>query len=684
MSLKIRLILAVVLSLASLAMLPRLQVESDMNAAIEPPQRLDGSQAAEMLDGWQSPALVLHVASRDGDAERFLATLSDLVFELQFEDGVEEVVSIFSLTPSDSAPGNPGDGLAAALRGDSPAQQALAQLRSSVPFADRFVSADLASTVVMARGPGDALEPLLARYTRCADGAPICMRPIGSIAIEADIEAQLKKDNAILPLLTGLVSVVVIALWFGQLTLAVKLMAPPAFGVLWYLGVIALAGVPMDVFNTLVPTVLLTLGLADMLHLKRATDISPTDGARTALRSVLPAISITTVTTILAFASLALEGSVPLKRLALCGALGVSLLWLAVVILGPLATGTGGTTLRRGCNGRGATARVLRAMRRQRHRRRTVLALTLVAALGGMLAVSVTPAEFRFEENLPKGETADGIRRAADAGLATSPLFVVATAGSPDRQAAILEAIYGQGPDAASGLAPDVAAGAPAATDVDLAAATTDDGTMVLPYPIPMGMSARELEALAQALQARLPDPTEGYIGGYPILAADTILRSIERLVVVLIVCFIAQAIILGVVLRSAGVAAKSLLVNLMPILLIFVAIAFMSGGLNVSAAVAMIIASGIVVDDTAHILWASRGGGGRRKGAEPLRIMRGLRRSAEPVTLTTLVLVAGFSLLGLSGLPGLQTMGVLLVLALVVAWVTDIFVMPALWKDRP
>ena len=135
----------------------------------------------------------------------------------------------------------------------------------------------------------------------------------------------------------------------------------------------------------------------------------------------------------------------------------------------------------------------------------------------------------------------------------------------------------------------------------------------------------------------------------------------------------------IGLLMRSAGVAVATFIPNALPIFAIYAFMLFTVGWIDVASAVAMILVSGPVVDDTTHILW----GGRPDQPTAPFSILRGLDRAFEPVFLTTVVLGIGFSPLLFSSLPGLEKLGGLMILALIVAWIADILLLPALFRRR-
>lgn len=635
----------------------RLTYEAEFIAIVEIPEDLDSSSAMQTLSLWQDPPLSLLLTWRGATVDGMGEVISDLVFDLSCEDGVEQVVSIFSLT----LPGTRTNPLERALEEDGEVLEALQQIRSETLFGQTLLSPDLRTSLMQVQG-GDHLA-LAARYGRCADSDLLCIKSIGSKTIETTIQNQLRSENMYLPLLSGALCLITLAVWFGSLMRSVLLMIPPGVGCLWYFGTMGGLSVPFDPFNAIIPTVVMTLGTADMLHLQRARDLAGAGASARwhALRAVLPAVSITTVTTAIAFGSLYFEGSVVLERLAISGVTGVWVLWLSVVILGPycVAPRTGASRLQHAVSGRFAAA-VQKAVIRWMLAIRWGLAGFMV--LGAWIAFN-TPSDFTFHENIPAGETATAFDQASEAGLVLAPIMIMLTPHNVMRAAENIAEVY-----------PSASLSKSFVSDLQ-----TSDGRFVIPYPIPFGMSASQIEAEKARITEILSPAGSVEISGYPSNVATTVLKIITNLQFILFGCFALHAVMIGLLMRSAGVAVATFIPNALPIFAIYAFMLFTVGWIDVASAVAMILVSGLVVDDTTHILW----GGRPDQPTAPFSILRGLDRAFEPVFLTTVVLGIGFSPLLFSSLPGLEKLGGLMILALIVAWIADILLLPALFRRR-
>ena len=648
--------LCLAFGLVSLFGASKLTYEAEFIAIVEPPTQASGLPDSQALELWQDPPLSLLLTWRGETLAGMSEAISDLVFELNFEDGVEQVVSVFSLT----LPGSGINPLGRALDNDGDPVAALAELRREALFGPSLLSPDLRTSLMQVQG-GDHLA-LAARHARCEDGDALCVQSIGSKTIETTIQGELRSQNAHLPAVSVLLCILALTLFFGSLRRALLLMLPPLLGGLWYFGAMGLLGIPFDPFNAVIPTVVMTLGTANMLHLQRARDVAAGrgQGRFAALRSVLPAITITSFTTAVAFGSLYFEGSVLLERLALSGVLGVSVLWLVVVLLGPYCVGPrpAAPLLQRTVSEPLACG--VRAVLAGRKRALKWGSAALMAA--GVLIALTTPPDFTFHENIPDGETARAFDHASAEGLAIAPIFFTLVADDAARaEEQIVEAYAGTGWNVTR--------------PADL---RTEDGTYVLPYPIGFDATARQIKAVSDRVARSLSQAGAVTVSGYPSNVAETVLTIITNLQYILFACFALHALVIGLLMKSARIALASFLPNALPIFAIYAFMLLAVGWIDVAAAVAMILVSGLVVDDTTHILWAGRKAPGRNE----FSISRGLERAFEPVLLTTIVLAAGFSPLLLSSLPGLQTLGGLMILALLVAWLADVLLLPALFRE--
>ncbi len=658
----IRTAVVILVTLTCLGLLPFLQSESDLSSALS---ERDASQiAAAKFEGASllDRTAVLLVRSENLASASGLNAFSDLLFELQLLEGITHVSSVFSLPDAE----NGQLVLEQALSEGYAPRAALQHTRDAASYGADFLSRDLTASMVFVSGESNSLASLARTFAPCEKDTTLCVTPMGPIAIEQAVEDRLQFDNLLLTPVSAIVCLAIVAVWFGSLRIALHVIAPVLVGVIWYFGLLALLDIPIDVFNAVVPTVILTIGLADMLHLMNAVGKNHTNGdPQLALRRILPAITLTTATTAFAFASLALEGSEALQRLAFCGVAGTSLLWVAIVTIGPFACrGVASASMDNATFGKKVSSKLFRTVLLGLRSRRSIIATGAAVSLIGIFSLSWVPVDFEFTENLPDGPVAEAFETAEREGLAMAPLFVSLPSDPRDGLPAAIAVLNG-------GEAPDM-------SRVSDAIAGRD--TLVLPLPVTAGMRASDILNLADNTLARLADHSDAIIDGFPMRVSEAAIEIVERLQIIFFLAIAVLATVFGVIFRSAWVTVCALFVNLLPLLAMQAAMVFSMGWINMASVVAMIVASGIVVDDTVHLLWAIR----RRKiRATTHTVLEGLRDAGEPVSLTTLALICGFSISLASGLPGLQLFGALVMLSLGLAWLADMYLLPVVLIGR-
>ncbi|NRA13479.1 MAG: MMPL family transporter [Crocinitomicaceae bacterium] len=145
-----------------------------------------------------------------------------------------------------------------------------------------------------------------------------------------------------------------------------------------------------------------------------------------------------------------------------------------------------------------------------------------------------------------------------------------------------------------------------------------------------------------------------------------------------LLVSILIVALLMGIIYRSFSILIISLVPNLVPLVFIAGVMGYMGVELKISTAIIFTIAFGIAVDDTIHLL-----------GKFKYELMKGrtkmyaLKRSylttGKAMILTTLILCAGFALLVFSSFLGTFYLGIMLCIALFVALIADLTLLPVL-----
>jgi predicted RND superfamily exporter protein len=155
--------------------------------------------------------------------------------------------------------------------------------------------------------------------------------------------------------------------------------------------------------------------------------------------------------------------------------------------------------------------------------------------------------------------------------------------------------------------------------------------------------------------------------------------RNMHNMVGGTIAAVLAISLIMMLALRSVGLGLLSLVPNGLPILVTFGAWALIVGEVGFSVATVASISLGIVVDDTVHFL-AKYARARRERGLDAEDSIRYAFNSVgTAIVVNTVILAVGFAVLTASNFKVNADMGLLTSLAIVLALVLDFLLLPAL-----
>ena len=137
---------------------------------------------------------------------------------------------------------------------------------------------------------------------------------------------------------------------------------------------------------------------------------------------------------------------------------------------------------------------------------------------------------------------------------------------------------------------------------------------------------------------------------------------------------------ILGLIFRSFRILLLCLFPNLLPPLLILGFMGFAGITLDIGTVMIAAILLGIVVDDTVHFLYRFRREG--ETAADPASRVRAAMLGAGPaIVATSVILAAGFVILSLASIQSIANFGILCALAILVALFSDLLLLPSLLR---
>ncbi|MEM9023164.1 MAG: MMPL family transporter, partial [Bacteroidota bacterium] len=145
-----------------------------------------------------------------------------------------------------------------------------------------------------------------------------------------------------------------------------------------------------------------------------------------------------------------------------------------------------------------------------------------------------------------------------------------------------------------------------------------------------------------------------------------------------LLIAFGVIALIMGVLFRSFSIIIISLIPNVLPLLVIGGIMGFSGIDLKVATSIIFTIAFGIAVDDTIHYMSKLRLELAKGRTL-PYAIKRTSISTGKAITVTSVILCAGFVTLILSTFTSTFYIGLLISITLLVAVLSDLILLPVL-----
>jgi predicted RND superfamily exporter protein len=498
--------------------------------------------------------------------------------------------------------------------------------------------------------------------------------------------------------------------------------------VLWMLGAMGWTGIPLTAMSNAAPTILLALGTAYVMHLaaaaqrRAASDGSPAQIAAYALREVRLGMLVAGLTTIVGYGSLALS-RVPVVRgfgLALSigivavMAVGLFVLPAAIALIRPRGhAGVFGSTI--------ALGRPLLAIAQIASQRpRTVLASALAIAALSALAITGIEVDSSGPNRFPDDSRFRVSSEFYRTQLSGDVLESVYLSGPKDhflqpetlrrvlafqRDAEALDEIDRTisiadyvtfmnremfGGDTGALQLPATpeevgqylflytSSGDPEEFD-DLIDPDATRARIILKADVPSSRASAELRARLQALAER-HFPTEAApdaVLSTEILlsrAADVVVREQIRSFALALVLILVTVM---VSFRSVSAGCFMLLPNGIPLLLNLATMSLLGIALSDVTSIISVTVLGIAVDSSVHLLVGARAAE-RRHGSRSAAVLRSLLTTGRPVLVTTVLIVAGFTVLLLSEFRSVAHLGAFTALTMVFCLFGDLLVLPA------
>ncbi|GAB5447493.1 MMPL family transporter [Gymnodinialimonas sp.] len=643
----------------------------------------------------------------DGAIEDWLHDQRQLVLNLRLTPGVADVQSLFALREARDGGGTqPLIATANVLA----SVDDLHSLAAERPDVAAFLNPDgpvsrIAIVLDQDRtGDADFTENMIERISGLVENSPLSTQMAGASIVQHEISETLLRDMVRMIALSTLVGWSMGLLVFADFraVLITNIISPVAM--IWTAGFAAMTGQALNSITIVLPLLASIIAFADAIHLivplsKRLAEGEPLRASiATVVHAVGPATALTSMTTALAFGSLAMAGG-GMVGVAWLGVAAVILAWLAVITLAPLLC------LLLASNGLGTTRfnsarfQSLFCSIAAKTLSRGPLIFASAAGAGIVLlgAASQLPSEHLPSDYLPRSSQARAAEMDMERFFSGSLSVLVAmpvanTSGPLDpanqaRLRAWQEALEGASEGGtvwsrarlSDALAAQLPENAP-----DLSA----DGDRML-LVVSHGWEETGTQSLARVAQMRtalaaLPGGEGAQISGASTIVATTALGDIERLRTGLFLSIGLAAGLVTVLSRSLAAGIAVGLSVLLSSLVVLVGSAAWSGAVSYGLIVALIIAVGIAIDDGIHLVNVARGPNTNGR-ISSLAWTDALARTGGAVLVTSLILMVTLLVTQASSMPALRGIGREVILALAAAFVLTLTVIAptAVFMDR-
>lgn len=657
-----------------------------------------------------------------------LEDLRSLQLDLAINDGVENIITLFSIPRPDLETGELTPFFPDELGDDDAAKELIARLLKEQPQAASLISADdnaallyVSLDVGIQDGDQKSLNQIFKEFKQSAiESAPedfelhfSGLTPIGLTIIQALIEDQVKLSLIGLLLGAGIAFVV-----FRSFLASMICAVAPALTVVWTLGLFAIAGVPINYLTTVLPTLALILAYADSIVLyyrwhKSNADNPDGDGEamlknlKDAVVKVGPASSLTSITTALAFFSFSYASSEALTEFAYLGVGAVVVAFFGVIIGLPLA---GYWTVKLGMmKASKAKVPVFEKLGQWAFgiaATRPVFVSLGAIGLVGILAfvhLAIRP-EYRVTDYLPSAsDTYKAEKLANDIFGGRSLIFVsvpvadtqkLSAKENIDRLINVENALAEQfdkrnitslnllwrnfKTDAAREKV--AAAIGKASTSARMGFLSKDSSHMLISLRIPSDQSItvtlEQLETI-ENIVAKFEFSDNTKISGFPVLMAKEFTTLIEQLRTSLLIAIGLGILVVGVATRSPLMMIAVLTPNLLPILGVELILYLRGGMINMSEVIALTVAFGIAIDNAVHVINVYEG----EKHAST-SVLEAVRKSILDVgpalASSTLIICVSCLVTFSSALPVVPVLGQLIIATLFIALFANLVILPA------
>ncbi len=613
---------------------------------------------------------------------------------------------------------------------------------------NQLVSQDGSMLVLVVRVAGQSL-PLSVLSAAVADVQKVSQsyeattgcKPLlaGHLVIRAEPLESLRVSMVNGSLLASLVSACVSFLLFRGFWPVLICCAAPALGVLWTLGAMGWAGQQIGALGTVIPTLVMVIGLSDAVHLlletRRQLAVGKTrdQAIMLMLSRTGPASLLTSLTTVIGIGSLLASQTQSVQQFGLCAALGSSFALLADLLVLPIlirhvsprklaGRNTSQNDLTKDCGELPISAWTgWIAYFALKHAK-------LLAAFGIAVSIVLIVPAFRQEpdiiwtETLPRNSDATLALQRADEVMGGALRAHIIVQWPVQRQVSDAETLRVAGEVHQAVLQTEGISGPFSVLNVletipiknldaryRQARRLADEQLMrlvnepkrrlVVSAQVP-NEGAAVLETHLKPLETRLLE-IEGRHPGYTIHVTGTVVAAarnmrsfIGDLGLSLAVASVLIFVVLTFAFRSLRLGLISIVPNALPLLVTAAGLVLWGYPLQITSALTFSLCLGLAVDDTIHVMMRYRqliAPGNDPKSVSSDQTVPGqesddgwairetINQVGPALAITTAILVSGFGAMLISPMPGIQMFSLLGCIILVTAFVGDLLILPAI-----
>ncbi|UYO00091.1 MAG: MMPL family transporter [Devosia sp.] len=705
-------------SILALWQVPRANVDGDLlRVYAHSGRHYDAYEKLSQTFGtFENDIYVLVNSPRLVDPE-IIEQVRNLAFDLELSDYAVGTMSPFTLRKPDGSGGSVPAVPEGMQTGDEVAF-ALMDLQQNDPMMRNLITPDLDGVVLilfpnqdMVRADGakamiDNLRATIAPYQGGELSIEITGPPVWtSEMLNAAVDDQIKFT------IYGFGLGALIALFaLRSLPGAILVATTPFIAVMWSIGTILMLFGSFSFLTIIVTTLVLVMAFAESMFfvfnwLAYWRDgMEPHKAVDATLKLVGPATSLTTLTTIVAFASLYFSPGQGVQEFALAGIAGCVIMFLCLMTVMPLLLKAAlrlGFKLPKAPNfALNAPVPAALALATRFGRPIAVLAIVLTIAL--MIPAWLIQPRFSFEDYMTKDSSALMAAESIDQGVGgVAPIYVQVPLKEMDPNVGpedfetirkvhdIVESELGENKVISAASLTNYTESGFTREEVFNAVGpfmrkrfVTDDGGQALVTGfMPTIVESQALKDTVARIESRIAAEGIGEVevGGFRVLttfATDDIVTSLQ---ISLATSIVLNLVLIGLAFGSWRVGLVSAIPNMFPILGTIAWLWFSHGGLQLTTMLALTIAFGVAVNDTIHMLSHYVHGRREEHRAHIDSVRHTMSRIGGAIVATTVILCAGTIIVAFSDLPQVALFGTLFVLSLVLALVGDLFILPAL-----